>query len=219
MADEQTLLTPGTEATAPAAGGTDTTPTSTTDGGTGTPNTPEATEGGEAAPKTGEEAGKQDQTAQQGPPETYEWKFPEGMTADDALVAEFEPLAREHGLGQEAAQKFLELGIKAQQKYEADARERWARDVAGWAKAVRADQELGGPESDQKVAIAVEAVRKFGTPDLRALFGQWGIGNHPELVRAFYRIGMATREDSHASPSEPAGDRLDPANLLYGGSR
>ena len=47
----------------------------------------------------------------------------------------------------------------------------------------------------------------FATPEFRQLLEQTGMGNHPEVIRTFYRAGKAISEDGLVSGSAPKAPR------------
>jgi hypothetical protein len=54
----------------------------------------------------------------------------------------------------------------------------------------------------------------FATPELRTLLNESGLGNHPEIIRAFYRAGKAISEDGFVAGGHKATDKGD-AKRLY----
>lgn len=137
-------------------------------------------------------------TTAQGPaapgvvPESYDFQMPEGIELDKAAADEFSGIARELKLDQAGAQKVADVAAKmAQRQHDA-----YAAQVEGWGEAVRADSEIGGANLEQQLPFARDVVDRFGTPELKTLLGPthkggWGLGNHPEVVRVFCRIGKA----------------------------
>ena len=87
--------------------------------------------------------------------------------------------------------------------------------VKGWVDAAQADTEIGGPNLAQNVAVAKKAMDKFGTPELSKLLDETGLGNHPEIVRAFYRAGKAISEDRFVGGGGPGFGSVDPAKRLF----
>jgi len=155
--------------------------------------------------KPAEEKGKE------GPPEKYEFTAPKGITLDPAALEAFEPLAKELGLSQEAAQKVVNLQaslVKAQ----ADAA---LKQQADWIQAVKADKEIGGQNFATALRHANTALNKFGGEPLVAALQQLGIANHPELVRAFARVGKDMGEDTVHQPGSSPGGPRDLAKILY----
>ena len=52
-----------------------------------------------------------------------------------------------------------------------------------------------GQAFDQNVNFARDAVENFGSPELKALLDDSGLGNHPEVVKAFAKVGRTIAED------------------------
>ena len=55
----------------------------------------------------------------------------------------------------------------------------------------------------------------FGTPELRDVLNMTGLGNHPEIIRAFYRAGKAISEDAFVSGSPRRADDMDAAKRMF----
>ena len=53
-----------------------------------------------------------------------------------------------------------------------------------------------GTKYDAKVDLAQSVIRKFGSETLTTFLNEKGLGNHPEVVRLFAKIGEAITEDS-----------------------
>lgn len=122
--------------------------------------------------------------------------MPEGIELDKAAATEFSAIAKELKLDQPTAQKVADVAAKMIQRQA----EVYAEQVAGWGESVRTDKEFGGDKLDENLGLAKKAVEKFGSPELQKLLdspdkGGFGLGNHPEVVRLFYRIGKAISED------------------------
>lgn len=140
----------------------------------------------------------------------YAFETPEGVKFDEARLGEFTTTVKDLKLPKEAAQKFLDLAVKHEQA-RADA---FAAQVSKWADEVKADKELGSPES---LAAAVKAVDTFGTPELKELLNTTGMGNHPEVVKLMAKIGKAISEDKVIAGR--TGGNVPPrdlATVLYG---
>ena len=52
--------------------------------------------------------------------------------------------------------------------------------------------------------MARKAVEQFGTPELRTLLDESGLGSHPEVVRFFYRAGKAIGDDNFVAAGRTA---------------
>jgi hypothetical protein len=147
-------------------------------------------------------------------PDKYDLKTPEGVALDEAALAEFEPIAKELKLTNEQAQKLADLHTKRMQETDKANAEQWKQTTAKWVDDVKADKELGGANLDTSVRHAQTALNKFGTPELLAQMDATGMGNHPELVRVFARIGKAMAEDNFIQSGKD-GVIGDPAKRLF----
>lgn len=169
-------------------------------------------------PKEGEEQGEPEEEKDkkaEGAPEAYEFKAPEGSELDKEAVAQFEPIARELNLNQEQAQKLVDLyGSKVMPQLMKQQAEVWQKQIADWGDAAKADKEIGGDKFDGNLTRAKQALDKFGTPELREFLETSGMGNNPELIRAFYKVGAAMSEDNLVTSNE-TGQR-SAAEVLYG---
>ncbi|WP_447888489.1 peptidase [Serratia fonticola] len=144
-------------------------------------------------------------------PEKYEFKAPEGVEQlDPQALAVFEPIAKELGLSQEQAQKLVDIYPQIQQQQA----ELWSKQVTDWGEQVKADKEIGGDKLTASVGQAQKALDQFGTPALRDYLHTSGLGNHPELVRAFAKVGKMMSEDKIIMPNQ--GGQRSAADVLYG---
>lgn len=143
-------------------------------------------------------------------PEKYEFKAPEGVEQlDPQALAVFEPIAKELGLSQEQAQKLVDIYPQIQQQQA----EAWSKQVTDWGDQVKADKEIGGDKLTASVGQAQKALDQFGTPALREYLESSGLGNHPELVRAFAKVGKMMSEDKIIMPNQ--GGQQSMAEILY----
>lgn len=145
-----------------------------------------------------------------GAPETYDIKTPEGFEVDPDVKTEFETVSKEIGLSQKGAERLVAIQTKLQEKQA----ERTAATIAGWAKDVKADKELGGNEYDAKMAVARESLAAFGDEQLGVLLDKTGIGNHPAMIRFMYRAGVAMGEGKVHRGAAATG-KPDAASILY----
>ncbi|NIL23527.1 peptidase [Yersinia mollaretii] len=151
-----------------------------------------------------------------GAPEKYEFKAPtEGQDIDAEALATFEPVARELGLSQEQAQKLVDIyGKDIVPKLEQKQAEAWQKQTEQWGNDVRADKEIGGDKLTANIGMAQKALDQFGTPELRTYLEQTGLGNHPDLVRCFMKVGKSMGEDSMVMSGN--GGQRSAAEVLYG---
>tara|TARA_R110000787_G_scaffold91459_2_gene192786 strand:+ start:8970 stop:9815 length:846 start_codon:yes stop_codon:yes gene_type:complete len=63
-----------------------------------------------------------------------------------------------------------------------------------------------GTAFDERVEAARYAIREFGSPELQTALDQSGLGSHPELVRAFAKVGMQLGKGSQFKDAETSGN-------------
>jgi len=153
------------------------------------------------------EAGKEEST-----PAKYEFKAPDGVQVDESVMAGFTEVAKELKLAPEAAQSILEKMAPALQARQQEVLQK-ARD--DWSVAAKADKEYGGERLSENLAVAKKAMDAFGSPELRTLLNESGLGNHPELIRVFYRAGKAISEDGFVPGGRASAAPADPAKRLF----
>ncbi|MEG5448898.1 peptidase [Enterobacter kobei] len=152
---------------------------------------------------------------QEGAPEKYEFKAGEGQELDTAALEQFEPIARELNLSNEQAQKMVDLyGTKILPMVQQHQAETWQKTTEQWAADVKADKEIGGDKLTANLSAAQRALDQFGTPELKEYLEGTGLGNHPELVKAFIKIGKAMSEDGMVDGSNQG--QRSAAEVLYG---
>lgn len=148
-------------------------------------------------------------------PEKYEFTAGKDQELDKEAVAAFEPVARELGLSNEQAQKIVDVYgstiIPQLVKQQADA---WQKQVTDWAESVQADKDLSSVES---IGNAQKAMEQFGTPELKEYLNETGLGNHPELIRIFSKIGKSMSEDGFVNGSSE--NARSTADVLFGDSK
>lgn len=143
-------------------------------------------------------------------PESYDLQMPEGIELDKASADEFTTIAKELKLDQAAAQKLADIAAKqAQRQVEAH-----TKLVESWVESVKADKDIGGDKLEENLGIARKALDTFGTPELRDVLNASGLGNHPEVIRAFVKAGKAISEDKFVAGA-PKGSDTDPARKLF----
>jgi hypothetical protein len=162
------------------------------DGGEQTAQQQQAVEGKKAEGEQAEGPKTEGEQAKQGAPEKYELKAPDGARIDDAVLGAYSEIAKELNLSQEAAQKVLDKVVPVIQARQAEQIEAIR---TAWVQNAIADREFGGDNLTENLAVAKKALDAFGTPELKKLLNETGLGNHPEVIRAFYRAGKAISED------------------------
>lgn len=152
-----------------------------------------------------------------GAPEKYEFQFTDGTAPDGETLAEFEGIAKELNLSQADAQKIADIGPKLAAKWQAHQQEAFQKTLGEWVSSAQADKEFGGEKFAENLAMAKKSMDQFGTPELRTLLNQSGLGNNPEIIRAFYRAGKAISEDNFvgAGANRDGAGGKSAAEILY----
>ncbi|MGF6738498.1 protease [Paraburkholderia atlantica] len=164
------------------------------------------------APKTG------DKPAEQPAEVNYEFKLPDGVELKGEALDELKATAKEFGLTQEQAQRIADLGVKQAQGFAAQLVEQQKTLSAEWAQQTTNDKDIGGDKLSENLGVAKKALDSFGTPELKTLLNQSGLGNHPEIVRFMVKAGKAISEDGKLVTGAAAqADRANTpiANRLY----
>ncbi|HHW7541933.1 peptidase [Escherichia coli] len=151
---------------------------------------------------------------QEGAPEKYEFTAGEGVELDADALKDFEPVARDLNLTNEQAQKLVDAYPKILAGVQQRQAEAWQKQTESWAETVKADKEIGGDKLTANLSAAQRALDQFGTPELKEYLNATGLGNHPDLVKTFVKIGKAMSEDGMVDGSNQG--QRSAAEVLYG---
>ena len=135
-------------------------------------------------------------------PEKYEFEPPEGVEVDPSKIEVFGETAKELGLNQKQFQQLVEYDIQRSAAALEEMSTQFSERINHWAEDTKADKELGGENFDENLGLAKRAIDTFGSPQLAKLIDApsadnpdgLGLGNHPEVIRLFYRVGRAISE-------------------------
>jgi len=185
------------------------------------PQTQQATVGQNQQPQANSEGKQGQNNAQTGEqanaaPVTYEFKPPEGKQYDSELIGVYSEVAKDLKLSPEAAQKILDKMAPTMEKRQLqqieEVRNAWANDA-------KSDSEFGGDRLNENLSVARKSLDAFGTPALRQLLNESGLGNHPEVIRFMYRAGKSISEDRFVGGGQggkpKAANNSDLAASLY----
>lgn len=144
-------------------------------------------------------------------PEAYEFKMPDGFTADQAMMDLATPVFKEHRLSPGQAQAVADLYAKVTR----DQVEKHMATVNGWkerAKTDKAFNEDGG--YDKNLGLAHKGFHAYGNEELLQVFDTYGLGDHPAVLRMFRDIGKAVSETGTIGGDAATGQRST-ADILY----
>jgi hypothetical protein len=145
----------------------------------------------------------------------YEFTFEEGIEIDADTLTNLKDLSKDLGLSQEAAQKVADLGALQAQRWAEQQQQAMQTAQAEWVDQVKSDKEIGGDALTENLSVAKSALARFGTPELTQLLDESGLGNHPEMIRAFHRIGKSISDDVIVAGGRGTNQPPDPAKRLY----
>jgi hypothetical protein len=121
--------------------------------------------------------------------------IPEGSEIPQEAVDAFLPIAKELGLNSEQATKLVEYQDKVNREAQADLTAQWKARSDQWRDSLQKDVDFGGDAYEGNIQASRRALRAFGGEPLASALGALGLGNHPELVKFFARVGRAMGED------------------------
>lgn len=188
------------------------------------PYTPPAKpEGEKPAEKTGEQEqktdektdGKADESNKSDVPEKYELTIPEDIQVNKDLLTKFTDFAKSKGWSKDDAQAVADMQVELARQQATDTAKAWEGTLKEWREAATADKEYGGANFNESIAAAKGFLDAFGTPELKEALDQTGMGNHPELIRAFVKAGKALKEDSFKVGSSVSSAPKTLADVLY----
>lgn len=178
--------------------------------------------------KAKKESDKDDKKAEAKAPEKYELKLAEGVKLSPDVQGKFESIARELDLSQENAQKLVDLAPEFSKMYASQLISTAIETSNQWAEQTRNDEEIGAAgdkaKLDANLALAAKARDTFASPELVALLNSFhpetnpngtGLGNHPEVIRLFSRLGRAISEDNKLVRGGAAQGEQSAAERLY----
>ena len=199
--------------------------------------TPETNNEGQVAESllTGQEANQQPQEQQsqeapvqqeqpaessepEGAPESYEFQAIEGadLETDSVPVQAFSEVAKELNLTQEQAQSVLDKVAPALKQQNED----YINNVRSeWVESVRTDPEIGGDQLQENLGKAVRVLDAFGTPELKSLLGETGLGDNPEIIRFLVRAHQDIGEDRFLTGSQSDKEQPFSARDFYNNSK
>lgn len=134
-------------------------------------------------------------------PERYTLAL-EGFSIDPALVQNADPVLRNLGLSNDDANKLMpvarDIMTRTQESLVRQIEDAAAVQKKEWHDAFVADPEIGGARRGETEHFAAKALDALGFRDghpFRAALNATGFGNHPDMLRAFRRLGELVGED------------------------
>ncbi len=162
---------------------------------------------GDAVPGAGEDWMAGDADAPSLAPDAYALTPPDGVTLDEETLALATPVFRDLNLSNDQAQSLMPVaaefarraGAAAIATHQIDQARAFSAMTREWADNAKGDVEIGGVNWDRTMELSGKALDMLGFPcgsGFRTMLNDSGFGNHPELIRAFRRIGERLSEDA-----------------------
>lgn len=153
--------------------------------------------------------------SQDAPLDASAFTAPEGMTVDAAMIEQAMPLFKEAGINQAQSQKFVDLYAAKMQEVEQGKLDTFNQLRQDWVKQSKSDPDFGGDKFDENIASAKAALDKFGTPELSKLLDDFGVGDHPEMIRFMVSVGRLTQEDTPGNGARMSLGQKSTTDILY----
>lgn len=133
---------------------------------------------------------------------------------DAEMVKNFKEVAKGLNLNQQQAQGLVDLQTKYAKMQGEAVLNSFRQTVDSWKQ----ETVLAlGPGYKEELGIAAKAIERFGTPELRQLLNDTGLGNQKDVVMFFNKIGKAISEDSFADGGRSKGGSKSDGEIFYPG--
>ena len=143
------------------------------------------------------------ETAQpEGAPESYEFQSPEGsdLETDSSVVQAFSEAAKRLALKQQNDGYIENLRSE-------------------WVNSVKSDPEIGGDKLQENLGRAIRVLDAYGTPELKSLLGETGLGDNPEIIRFLVRTHQDIGEDRFLTGANADKNQQFTARDFYNNSK
>ena len=160
--------------------------------------------------------GKADEPNKDDAPKYEAFNIPDGQGVDEEKLSKFTEAATAAKLSQEDAQSFVDLYVDAVKEAGEEHVKAWADVQAKWVNDAKEDKEIGGDKFQETIVTAKTALKVLGNEQLIEALNVTGMGNHPEFIRFFAKVGRAIGEDGvhfgrgEAKETTPIANRLFP---------
>lgn len=137
--------------------------------------------------------------------------LPEGVPWDEGFEKAALPIVHGLGLTPQQVQGLMDFYASHQAEALATAGRTRHHEQEQAASALKDEW---GPDYAVRLAQAARAARYFGGEDLVTLLNESGLGNNPQLIRAFEKAGALLGEDTLKGTSDGSGQGLAPTDAM-----
>lgn len=149
-------------------------------------------------------------------PVEYKLALPKDSVLEPQSVEKIASFAKERGLSNEQAQAVLDQMNADRSAFVESQKSELVAKSKQWVEQIRTDKELGGDNFNKTVESAKRVVDKYASDSFKAILDSTGLGNHPELVKLFYKISKEMEPDSLVLSSAAPAKELTREEKFYG---
>lgn len=136
---------------------------------------------------------------------------------DKALLPEdyFQKLKEKGELKKEEVEALVREDLNLIRWHQAYQQEKLKKLNEEWVKQAKEDPEIGKQNFEEALGIAKKGLKAFATQPLIEFLDSSGLGNHPEVIRLFYKIGQLIKDDTLTLGAPSASEKKSLAEILY----
>lgn len=146
---------------------------------------------------------------------SYDLKMPENSLLSESAVDEIAQVAKEQGLSNDQAQKFLDMQSAAISDFQQRMETSHHEQVESWGEEIRADKYLGGENLGKNAELAKRAVSELVGDDFLNELDETGYGNHPKLFKLLVSVGKQMYADDLVLAGAQSNQPASMADVFY----
>lgn len=154
-------------------------------------------------------------------PDKYELKLADGSLLAQSRLDEIAAEAKELGLSNDEAQKFVAREEAAAVRQQEQSISAYREQQIKWKDEIKNDPEFGGDKTPETAEHAKRFVDAFADEDMKKAFESTGFGDYPPAVRMLARAGKAILGEGRLVNPTGAGkgEKKSVAEVLFGGNK
>ena len=165
--------------------------------------------------KVDEESGKPGDESKEAKADDVSVTLPEDSLLDESRVEETLAFAKEQKLSNTQAQAILDRESNAVAAHVQAQKEQSDVKIESWVEDLKIDKEFGGEKFTQTSEQAHRVMKRFANPEFMTYLNESGLGNYPDLVKTFARIGKVMSEDQLVLPGETKSQPKSLEDVFY----
>ena len=145
----------------------------------------------------------------------YKLALEENSFLDNSTIDEVTDFAKENNLSNDMAQEILSRQEQTLRNWIETKQNAHEEEKDGWRASVIEDKTMGGDNLKKTVEVSRRLVERYASEDFISMLRDTGYGDHPEVVKFFYKVGSAMSDDSLVLPKAKSAAR-PVEDLFYG---